>query len=40
MDIFPKNKQFTFTKKLNHPIQVQTAQCVVALVEMISPSEV
>ena len=34
MDIFPKNKQFSFTTKLNHPIQVQKEQWVVALVEI------
>ena len=37
MDIFPKNKQFSFTTKLNHPIQVQNEQWVVALVEIITP---
>ena len=36
MDIFPKNKQFLFTTKLNHPIQVQKEQWVVALVEIIT----
>ena len=40
MDIFPKNKQFSFTTKLNHPIQVQKEQWVVALVEIMTPSEV
>ena len=40
MDIFPKNKQFSFTTKLNHPIQVQKGQWVVALVEIMAPSEV
>ena len=37
MDIFPKNKQFSFTTKLNHPIQVQKEQWVVALVEIMTP---
>ena len=40
MDIFPKNKQFSFTTKLNHPIQVKKEQWVVALVEIMTPSEV
>ena len=40
MDIFPKNKQFSFTTKLNHPIQVQKEQWVVALEEIMTPSEV
>ena len=40
MDIFPKNKQFSFTTKLNHPIEVQKEQWVVALVEIMTPSEV
>ena len=40
MDIFPQNKQFSFTTKLNHPIQVQKEQWVVALVEIMTPSEV
>ena len=40
MDIFPKNKQFSFTTKLNHPIQVQKEQWVVALVEIMTPLEV
>ena len=39
MDIFPKNKQFSFTTKPNHPIQVQKEQWVVALVEIMTPSE-
>ena len=39
MDIFPKNKQFLFTTKLNHAIQVQKDQWVVALVESMTPSE-
>ena len=40
MDIFPKNKQFSFTTELNHPIQVQKEQWVVALAEIMTPSEV
>ena len=40
MDIFPKNEQFLFTTKLNHPIQVQKEQWVVALVEIMTPLEV
>ena len=40
VDIFPKNKQFSFTTKLNHPIQVQKEQWVVALVEIMTSSEV
>ena len=40
IDIYPKNKQFSFTKKLNQPIQVQKEQWVVALVEIMTPSEV
>ena len=40
MDIFPKNKQFSFTTKLNHPIQVQKEHWVVALVEIMTPWEV
>ena len=39
MDIFPKNKQFSFTTKLNHPIQVQKEQWVVALVEIMTPGQ-
>ena len=39
MDIYPKNKQFSFTTKLNHPIQVQKEQWVVPLVEIMTPSE-
>ena len=40
MDIFPKNKQFSFITKLNHPNQVKKEHLVVALVEIITPSEV
>ena len=40
MDIYPKNKQFSFTTKLNNHIQVQKDQRVVALVEIMTPSEV
>ena len=35
-----KSEQFSFTTKLNRPIQVQTDQWVVALVETMTPSEV
>ena len=40
MDIFPKNKHFSFTTKLYHPIQVQKKQWVVALVGIMTASEV
>ena len=40
MDIFLKNKQFSFTTQINHPIQIQKEQLVVALVEIMTPSEV
>ena len=40
LDIFPKNKQFSFITKPNRPIQVQKDQWVVALVEIMNPSEV
>ena len=40
MDIFPKNKQFSFTPKQNNYIQVQEDQWVVVLVEIMTPSEV
>ena len=33
-------KQFSFTTKLDHPIQVQKEQLVVALVAILTPSEV
>ena len=33
-------KQFSFTTKLDHPIQVQKEQLVVALVTILTPSEV
>ena len=40
MNSFPKNNQFSFTTKLDHPIQVQKEQWVEALVESMTPSEV
>ena len=40
LDISPKNKQFSFTTKLYHSIQVQKEEWVVALEEIMTPSEV
>ena len=40
MDSFPKTKRFSFTTKLNHSIQVQKKQWVVALVGIMTASGV
>lgn len=40
LDIFPNNKQNSFTVKLDYPIQIDKENWEVAMVEMITPSEV
>ena len=40
LHMYPNNKQNSFTVKLNHPIQIEKELWEVALVEMITPSQI
>ena len=40
MNMFPSNKQSKFTVKLDHPIEIDEECWEVALVEIVTPSEV
>ena len=40
LHMYPDNKQNSFTVKLDHPIQIEKELWEVALVEMITPSQI
>ena len=40
LDTFPKNKQSSFTVRLDHPIQIDKENWEVALAEIITPAEI